>query len=140
MLENSTATCKQSRSLLECIEGNFLIQSKDSSTRGEVLLDLLLINIDKRIRDVRIDVTLGCSDCALVEFTILRGRVRTLNFRRTNFQLFREKIGTPGKLPSGTKELNRADSSLRMFFLECKSSRFLHVRNQTRMTGDSMVQ
>lgn len=71
------------------MEDNFLIQMKDSPTR-EVLLDLLLINMDKQIRDVRIGVRLGCSDHGLVEFIVLRGGIRTLNFRRTNFQLFRE--------------------------------------------------
>ncbi|KFP92756.1 hypothetical protein N329_00492, partial [Haliaeetus albicilla] len=34
--------------------------------------------------------------------------VRTLNFRKTNFQLFKELVNrTPGKLPSGTREQDR---------------------------------
>ena len=74
-----------------------------------------------------------------MEFTVLsdigqvKSRVRTLNFRRANFQFFKELMdGTPGKLPSGLKELNRAGSSLRTFFLECKNSQFPRVIIRTR--------
>ncbi|GAB0204051.1 hypothetical protein GRJ2_002870700 [Grus japonensis] len=69
----------------------------DSLTR-EALLDLLLTNTDELIREVKIGGSLGCSDHALVEFTILRdmgqvkSRVRTLNFRRANIQLFKELV------------------------------------------------
>ena len=99
--KSSTASYKQCRKLLECVEDN-LIQVTDSPTRGEALLDLLLTNMDELIKDIKISVSLGCSDHALVEFTILRdmgqvkSKVRTLNFRRVNFQLFKELVdGTP---------------------------------------------
>jgi len=42
--------------------------------------------------------SLSCSGHALVEFTVLRdmgqakGKVRTLNFRKANFQLFKELV------------------------------------------------
>lgn len=36
--------------------------------------------------------------------------------------------GPSGKLPSGLKELNRAGSSLRTFFLERKSSQMSYVK------------
>ena len=45
--------------------------------------------------------SLGCSDHSLVEFTILRdmgqvkSRARTLDFRRANFQLFKELVDEP---------------------------------------------
>ncbi|GAB0178027.1 hypothetical protein GRJ2_000268000 [Grus japonensis] len=100
--KSSTASCKQSRRLLECIKDNFLSQVIDSLTGGEMLRDPLLTNMDELIRDVKTGGSLGCSNHALVEFTILRNmgqlrsRIRTLNFRRTNFQLFKELVdGTP---------------------------------------------
>jgi len=109
----------------------------DSSTRGEALLDVFLTNMDKLNRHVKLCSSLGCSDHDLVESTILRHtgqvktRVRTLNYRRANFQLFKElAYGTSGKLPSEIKKLNRAGSSFRTYFLEHKSSRSPCVRNQ----------
>lgn len=47
---------------------------------------------------VKIGGSLCCSDYALVEFTVLRDmgqamiRVKPLNFRRANFQLFKELV------------------------------------------------
>ena len=83
--------------------------------------------------------SLDCSDHVLVESTIVRdmgqvkARVRTLNFRRANFQFFKELMdGTPRELHSRAKELNRAGSSLRTFFLECKNSQFPRVIIRTR--------
>ena len=81
---------------------NAAIQVIDSPTRGEALLDLLLTNTEELIQGIKIHVSLGCSDHALVEFTILRdtgqvkSRVRTLNFGRARFQLFKELVdGAP---------------------------------------------
>jgi len=42
--ESKNASCKQSRRLLEHVEDNFLIQVLDRPTKGEALLDLLLIS------------------------------------------------------------------------------------------------
>lgn len=116
----------------------------DSTPRGEALTDLLPTNT--LIEDVKTGGSLSCSGHALVEFTILRdigqvkNRVRALNFRKANFQLFKELMdGAPGKLPSGTKELNRTGSSLTTFFLECKSSQYPHVRNQQGMQETNMA-
>jgi len=82
--------------LLECIKGNFLSQATDSPARGDVILDLLVTNTSQLISDVRIRGSLGCSDHALVEFADLRdkgqpkSKVRTLNFMKAKFQVFRE--------------------------------------------------
>ena len=62
------ARCRQSRSILECIKDNFLGQVIDSPTRGDVLLDLLVINASELMGDIKIGGSLGCSDHALVEF------------------------------------------------------------------------
>jgi len=128
---------------LECIKDNFIIQVIDSLTGGEALLDLLLTNTDELISEVRTDGSLGCSDCALVELMILwhmgqmKCKARTLNFRRANFQLFKELVdGTRWETALGVKEQNRAGSFLRTFCLDDKSSRFLCIREQARRTGD----
>ncbi|KAJ7402849.1 nedd4-binding protein 2-like 2 [Pitangus sulphuratus] len=89
-----------------CIEDNFLIQVIDRATRRQVLPDLLLVNMDELIRDIKTGDSLDCSDHILVEITT-RCRVRTLNFRRKDFQLFKKLVD--GKLPSGTKEMTTID-------------------------------
>lgn len=42
-------SCRQSRRLLECTEDNFLIQVIDSHTKGDVILDLMVINVSELI-------------------------------------------------------------------------------------------
>lgn len=51
-----------------------------------------------------------------------KSKVRTLDFRRTNFQFFEELLGFSRKPSLEVKELIRAGSSLRTLFLEHKSS------------------
>ncbi|KAK4815438.1 LOW QUALITY PROTEIN: hypothetical protein QYF61_002827 [Mycteria americana] len=45
---------------------------KDSPTREDTLLDLLVTNKSELISDIKIGGSLGCSDHGLVEFTVLR--------------------------------------------------------------------
>jgi len=58
----------------------------------------MVANASELIGDIKIGGSLGCSDHTLVEFAVLRGMgkarnvVRTLNFRKANFQLFRELV------------------------------------------------
>jgi len=52
--ENNMVSCKQSRSLLECINDNFLVHILDRLTRGEALLDLVLTSVDEVIKEVKI--------------------------------------------------------------------------------------
>ena len=91
-------SCRQCRRLLECVEDNFLSQVTDTPTRGDAILDLLVTNTSELIGDIKIGGSLGCSDHALVEFAVLRdmgqakSKVRTLNFRKANFQLFKELV------------------------------------------------
>jgi len=62
------------------------------------MLDLLLTNASELSSDIRTTGCLGCSNHAVVEFTPLRGirqaknKIRMLNFRKANFQLFRETV------------------------------------------------
>ena len=90
--------CRQSRRLLECIQDNFLSQVIDGLTRGYAVLDLLLTHINEPIGDIRIGGCLGCSDHVMVGFTSLKNigqaksKIRKLNFRKANFQLFRELV------------------------------------------------
>ena len=68
-----------------------------SHARGDAILDLLLTSANELIGDIRIGGCLGCSNHAMVEFTLRRAlrqvkSNRKLNFRTANFQLFRELI------------------------------------------------
>ena len=89
------ARCRQSSSILECIKDNFLGQVIYSPTRGDVLLDLLVINASELMGDIKIGGSLGCSDHALGGVCLLRdmgqakGKVKTRNFRKANFQLLK---------------------------------------------------
>jgi len=81
-----------------------------------------------------------CRDQALVQFTLLsdmrktRSKVRSLNFRKANFQLLNEI--PPGKWFSGTGGQNRAGRSLRMLSTERQSSRSPGVYNRIRKGRD----
>lgn len=68
---------------------NFSGQGIDRPVRW----DLLVTNTSELIRDVKIGGSLGYSDHAVVESAVLRdrgqakGKVQSLNFRKTNLQL-----------------------------------------------------
>lgn len=68
--ENNTVNYKQSRRLLVSIKNNFLVQVLDRPTRGETLLDLMLIIAEEIIKEVKLGGSLRCSNHALVEFMI----------------------------------------------------------------------
>jgi len=61
------------------------------ASRGEVLLDLVLISAEEIIKEVKNGDTLGFSDHVLVGFLIpkntglAKSRVRTLNFKREDY-------------------------------------------------------
>lgn len=81
--------------LLECLDDNLLRQEIDTPTQGDEIQDLLVTNAGELIRDVKAGGSLRYSDNALVEFAVLRetnqsrSTVRSLNFRRAKFHLFR---------------------------------------------------
>jgi len=64
-----------------------------------VLLDLVLTNTEGLVEDVKVGGSLGCSEHEMVEFRILSGGSRaissitTLDFRRANFDLFKDLLG-----------------------------------------------
>ena len=61
-------------------------------------MDLLVTNVSELISEVMIGDSPGCSDHALEEFAVLRnkaqakGNVKTLNFRKAKFQLFKKLV------------------------------------------------
>jgi len=69
--KSSMASCRQSRRFLECIEDNFLSQVIDTPTQEDAILDLVFTNPNELISDIKTGGSLGCSDHALVEFTVL---------------------------------------------------------------------
>ena len=96
--KSSMVSCRQSSRLLQCIEDNFLSKVINNPTRGDVILDLLVTNASRLIDDIKTGVSLGCSHHTPVKFAVLtntgeeKSKVRTLNFRKANFQLFKEFI------------------------------------------------
>lgn len=66
------ASCRQSKSFLECIEDNLLSQVVEGPTRVNAVLDQLLTNASKLIGDIRIGGCLCCSGYAVVEFMLQR--------------------------------------------------------------------
>ena len=117
--------------------------TRQNPTQGDAILDPMVTNASELISDIEIRGSLGFSDRALVEFTVLRNTgkarsiVRTLNFRKARFQLFKE-LGsrTTGKWSSGTEEQIRAGRSLRMRSIEHKNSQSPGGRNQARRGRD----
>ncbi|PKU43807.1 hypothetical protein llap_5873 [Limosa lapponica baueri] len=96
--EYNTAEREQSRRFLECVEDNFFTQLVSEPTRESALLDLLLVNREELVGEVKVGGHLGHSDHETIEFSILgetrRGvtKTATLDFRRANFDLFRRLL------------------------------------------------
>jgi len=97
--EDHIARHTQSRRFLQSINDNFLMQVEEEPRRRGMLLDLVLTNKEGLVEDVKAGDSLGCSDHEMVEFRILRGgsraisRIKTLDFRRANFGLFKDLLG-----------------------------------------------
>jgi len=113
----------------------------------DTILDLLVTNTSELICDVKIAGSLGCSHHALVEFSVLKdvGQVKsivsTLNFRKANFQLFRELVNrTSWETVVRNREQNRAIRFLRMLSIERYSTQFPGVRNQKRKARNLLSQ
>jgi len=97
--EDHTARYIQNRRLLQGTDDNFLTQVVEEQKRRGVLLDLVLTNREGLVENVKVGGSLGCSDHEMVEFRILHGgsraisRIKNLDFRRANFDLFKELLG-----------------------------------------------
>lgn len=99
----------------------------------------MVSNIREQIRDFKIEG----SPVELVEFSVLKNtsqariRVWLLNFRKANFYLFKDmSVGSPERLPSGTREWIGAGRYLRIPSTKCKSSQFPGPRNWARKARD----
>jgi len=97
--EDHAARHIQSRRFLQSIIDNFLMQMVEEPMRRGNLLDLALMNKEGLVEDVKAGDSLGCSDHKMVEFRVLHGgsrvisRIKTLDFRRANFGLFKDLLG-----------------------------------------------
>ncbi|PKU45285.1 hypothetical protein llap_4421 [Limosa lapponica baueri] len=82
---------------LEC-EKLSLKNSRLKAYGGDAILNLMVTNASMLISDIKIGGSLGCSDHALVEFTVLwdmgqeKSKVRILNFKKASFQMFKAKV------------------------------------------------
>ena len=94
----NTADRKQSQRFLECVGDNFLTQLVKEPTRGNKILDLLFVNREGLVGDVKVGGCLGHSDHEMLDFSILvepwRGvsRTATLDFLRADFNFFRTMV------------------------------------------------
>jgi len=97
--EDHTARHTQCRRFLQSIDDNFLMQVVEEPTRRGTLLDLVLMNKEGSVEDMKAVGRFGCSDYEMVNFRILHGgsmaisRIKTLDFRRANFGLFKDLFG-----------------------------------------------
>ena len=95
---DNTAGHKQSRRFLEYIDDNFLLQVIEEPTRRGAMPDLVLINKEGLVENVKLKGSLGCSDHAMVEFKILRAarrvcsKLTAADFRRVDFGFFRDLL------------------------------------------------
>ena len=94
----NTADREQSRRFLERVGGNFLTQPVREPTRGSNILDLLFVNREGLVGDVKVGGRLGQSYHEMLVFSILvepwRGvsRTATLDFQRADFNLCRTMV------------------------------------------------
>jgi len=96
--KDHTARHTHSRRFLQSIDDNFLTQVVEEPTKGGMPLDLVLEN-KGLVEEVEVGGSLGCSDCESVKIRILHvgsreaSRITTLDFRRANFDLFKDLLG-----------------------------------------------
>lgn len=70
----------------------------DRPTRGEAILGLLVTSASELTGDTKIGGSLGCRDQASVVLAVLRdmgqvrSKVRRLNFKNSEFQVYRERV------------------------------------------------
>ncbi|KAF4803716.1 hypothetical protein TURU_013821 [Turdus rufiventris] len=98
--DNTTAGYKQSKSLQDYADDNFLLQVIEEPTRRGAMLDLVLTNKKGLVGNVKLKGSLGCSDHEMVEFENFRAATRrmhnkltTLYFRRADFGPFGDLLG-----------------------------------------------
>lgn len=99
-LQSSQNLLGKQRSKLQARQKEYHLEQRNRQqlSRGVTILDLMGISADELILNVKIGGSLGCSDHALVKFAVLRdmgqakNKVRPLNFRKADFQLFKEIV------------------------------------------------
>lgn len=92
--KSNAAACKQSRRLLEHIKGTFQIQVLHKPMREDALVDLVLTSGNELITRVKMEaawaaVSMPWLGCGLKKHGCAKSKVRTLNFKTVNFQLFK---------------------------------------------------
>ena len=89
---------QKSKRFLECVDDNFFQVIQEPVRKG-AMLSLVLTNKEGLMSNVKLADSLDCSDHEMVEFKILRvlkrvhSKLATQNFRRADFELFRELLG-----------------------------------------------
>lgn len=65
--KKNSAGHTHSRSFLQCIRNNFPVHVMEETTKRVVLMDLVLINKEGLVGDVKVGGSLGCSDHEIAE-------------------------------------------------------------------------
>lgn len=61
----------RSRRFPQCIDDNFSMQMVGQLTRRGMWLDVTLTNEEDLVEVVKVEGSLGCNDCEMVEFSVL---------------------------------------------------------------------
>ena len=94
----NTADREQSGRFLECVGDNFLTELVKEPVKGSKILDLLFVNREGLVGNVRVGGRLGHSDHEMLDFSILVGpqkgvsRTATFDFQKADFSLFRTMV------------------------------------------------
>ena len=96
---DNTAVHQKSKRFLECVDDNLFFQAVQEPMRKGAMPDLVFTNEGGPVSNAKLKGSPGCSDHKMAEFKILRiskrvgSQLVTLDFRRADFELFRELLG-----------------------------------------------
>lgn len=97
--ENYALGHKQHRRFLECSDDNFWTQLIGDLVKGETLLDMVPINKEKLVRNMKSGDSFDCNEDNTLEFSNTRGgreaeiRITTVVFWRSDFGLLGDLLG-----------------------------------------------
>uniref|UniRef100_A0A452GZ21 Reverse transcriptase domain-containing protein n=1 Tax=Gopherus agassizii TaxID=38772 RepID=A0A452GZ21_9SAUR len=95
-----TSTCKNNRGqiFLDVIADGFLHQVVEVPTRGDAILDLVLVSSEDLVEEMVVGDNLGSSDHELIQFKLdgrinkCRSGIRVFDFSRANFKELRKLV------------------------------------------------
>jgi len=133
------------RRFLQNIDDNFLMQMVEELMKRGASLDLVLMSKEGLVEDMKAGGSLGSSDHEMVNFRILsRGsrvisRMKTLEFRRANFGLFKEPLlGIPRVMVLEGRGVQESWLLFKNHFLHAQD-RCIPLRKKSRKGGKRLA-